>query len=95
MIKIPVPIPVAFTKIEEVETHCNFLELVIPGFLLSLEAIGDKDKHVTQGTFDRMTSEEFLKHKDELGKLKFKLDNGGTNTVWINGEKIKVSFTRK
>ncbi len=94
MTKIPVPISNLFTTVKEVETHCNFLELVIPGFLLSLEAIGDKNKHVTQGIFDRMTSDEFLTHKDEVGKLKLKLDNGGTNTVWINGVKIKVSFTR-
>lgn len=94
MNKIPVPISNVFTTVGEVETQCNYLELVIPGFLLSLEAIGDKDNHVTQGSFDRMTSDEFLKHKDELGKLKFKLDNGGTNTVWINGVKIKISFTR-
>lgn len=94
MTEVTVKIPNIFKTIEDVENQCNFIELVLPGFLLSLEAVGDKDKHLTQGQFNRMTSEEFLKNKDELGKLKFKLDNGGTNTVWINGVKIKVSFTR-
>ena len=94
MNKIPVPIANVFTTVKEAETHCNYLEAVIPGFLLGLQATGDSSSHLTQGSFDRMTSEEFFKHKDELGKLKFNLDNGGTNTVWINGVKIKVSFTR-
>lgn len=95
MTKVPIPINKLFTTVAEVQNECNFIELVLPGLLLSLEADGKKEEHITKGTFNRMTSDEFLEHSEELGKLTFKLDNGGTNTVWINGEKIKVSFTRK
>lgn len=94
MTTVPVKIPNIFKTIKDVENQCNFIELVLPGFILGLEAVGEKAEHLTQGSFDRMTSDEFLEHIDELGKLKFNLDSGGTNTVWINGVRIKVSFTR-
>jgi hypothetical protein len=95
MTEVPVPISKIFTSVDDVENQCNFIELVLPGKLKKLTAIGEAAAHKNEGIYDRMTSDEFLEHKDELGKLKFKADNGGTNTVWINGIKIKVSFTRE
>lgn len=93
MTEVTVPISNVFKTVQDVQNQCNFIELVLPGKLKSISAVGDKDNHKNEGIFDRMTSDEFLAHKDELGKLTFKLDNGGTNTAWINGEIIKVSFT--
>lgn len=73
--------------IEDLENECNFKEANLPGRLQRLEAIGEAKDHVTEGTFDKLPDVE-----EGLGNLKFKLDNGGTNTAWINGIKIKVSF---
>lgn len=92
MIKVTLPIDKIFKTVEDVKNQCNFIELVLPGHLKSLEAVGTADKHITNGTFDRLSSEEFLKVKDSLGNLDVTLDDGGTNTAWINNVKIKVSF---
>lgn len=92
MTETTIPIRKIFNTIEDVENECNFIELVFPGIIKSLKADGSAEKHVTQGVFDRLSSKEFMKMKDKLGNLTFKLDDTGTNTVWIKGKITKVSF---
>ena len=86
MAKQPIPIPDA-TSVGDLEIKCNFIEANLPGNLLSLEALNNPNEKVTKGIFNRLPDVV-----PGLGKLKIKPDNSGTNTAWINGIKIKVSF---
>ena len=77
-----------FKTVKDLENRCNLaLTDIEGGKLKGVEAVGEADKHVTEGTFEETPGKPLGK-----GDLKFKLDNGGTNTAWINGIKIKVSF---
>ncbi len=78
-----------FKTVGDVENRINLaLTDIDGGKLQGLQAIGEASKHVTEATF-----EETLGKPKAKGDLTFKLANGGTNTAWINGEKIKVSFS--
>lgn len=90
MAQVTIPTEAKFTTVEEVQIKWNFKELNIRGGkLISFEAVGTADKHKTNGVFERDENAPFGK-----GNLVLKLDNGGTNTAWINGVKVKISFSR-
>ena len=77
-----------FKTVKDLENRCNLaLTDIEGGKLEAVEAVGSADKHVTEGTFDETPGKPLA-----AGNLKFELDNAGTNTAWINGIKIKVSF---
>ena len=79
-----------FKTVDEVENTFNFKETVIEGGkLLTVEAVGQAAEHKTVGTYNETLGDPF-----GPGTWKFKLDNGGTNTAWINGVKIKISFSK-
>jgi hypothetical protein len=90
MTETKIPISKIFTTIEDVQNECNFIELVLPGKLKSLNTIGGANSHITEGVFDRYTSDEFLANHGKLGKLVF--TTGGTSSAWINGLDIKITF---
>lgn len=80
-----------FKTVEDLENRCNLVLTDLEGGkLLSLEAIGKADKHVTEGIFEETPGKPL-----GTGGLKIKLDNGGTDTAWISGVKVKVSFSQE